>query len=736
MKENIHIAILGPVSAGKSTFLNALLGNTYSDMMRKKTTMLPQIYQTTKDIDKIDHVNFIKKKNLNSNETILKLRESGQYNSTHFKELNYKVKEIDNFIDLPLDSTYSICDMPGLNCSGGGDIMYYNYLELNSHKIDIYILVFDINSALNTTDEVKILEKVSEYIKKNNHGYVYILVNKSDYVEFESCSREEYIKFKESSDDSVETKSDIKYYKFKFSDDELSDLYNRIKVTVKKYIDKFYISPICSSDLYIYRTALHNIDSLENAQLDDIIKKESGKKEFLKLQKESINVKQAYVIGMVNEYKDELENSWMKDTGYTLFLNNMNEILNNYSKIILHHIDLDIDNLLINIENNGISFDYVSTEIEKINLRIKNLKNISDTDIINIRKKITKICDLLNSYLKTGIDTYSASTIEIADSFLLKIYNFMDKIKHIFNSNHNMLESSENIIKNKRIELLNNSLGTFFNVDIFTELYKLDKINMIKYIDSIKYSLHYNNEKYFTFKYLLLNVENITKGECCDRGNEKYILPIINHVVDNWRSSSEFDLSEKENFNLVLELISYYTNNSKDIMLRFIISEVENIKIYKYWFDLNSSSILTKSYEVKYFMYKIKYIDDNELKEDFHTFRSDFIKLDKMYINIEKFFNNTDIIKIDSDKSDNSDRSDKSYKYKNKQKIDSNDEEKNKTIYRNSMENTKILTLNRIERGKGKIDYDNSDRSDKSDKSDKSDYKNKQKIGSKDKEKK
>jgi hypothetical protein len=30
--------------------------------MRKKTTMLPQIYQTTKDNDKIDHVNFIKKK--------------------------------------------------------------------------------------------------------------------------------------------------------------------------------------------------------------------------------------------------------------------------------------------------------------------------------------------------------------------------------------------------------------------------------------------------------------------------------------------------------------------------------------------------------------------------------------------------------------------------------------------------------------------------------------------------
>ena len=49
--ENIHIAILGPVSAGKSTFLNALFSNTFSDMKRKKTTMLPQIYHTTKNKD-------------------------------------------------------------------------------------------------------------------------------------------------------------------------------------------------------------------------------------------------------------------------------------------------------------------------------------------------------------------------------------------------------------------------------------------------------------------------------------------------------------------------------------------------------------------------------------------------------------------------------------------------------------------------------------------------------------
>jgi len=37
--ENIHIAILGSVSAGKTTFFNSLCSDRMSDMMRKKTTM-------------------------------------------------------------------------------------------------------------------------------------------------------------------------------------------------------------------------------------------------------------------------------------------------------------------------------------------------------------------------------------------------------------------------------------------------------------------------------------------------------------------------------------------------------------------------------------------------------------------------------------------------------------------------------------------------------------------------
>ena len=100
-QENIHIAILGPVSAGKSTLLNGLFATTYSQMKKKRTTMMPNIYQTTFNDKEVDSFEVIQKKNQDSNEQIFKLRDEGKYNQTHFKEIIHKVKPIDDFIELP-----------------------------------------------------------------------------------------------------------------------------------------------------------------------------------------------------------------------------------------------------------------------------------------------------------------------------------------------------------------------------------------------------------------------------------------------------------------------------------------------------------------------------------------------------------------------------------------------------------------------------------------------------------
>ena len=58
------------------------------------------------------------------------------------------------------------------------DEIYYDYIRKIASEIDIYILVFDINSGLNTTDEINILNLVNDMIKQNNRGSVHCIINK------------------------------------------------------------------------------------------------------------------------------------------------------------------------------------------------------------------------------------------------------------------------------------------------------------------------------------------------------------------------------------------------------------------------------------------------------------------------------------------------------------------------------------------------------------------------------
>jgi len=583
-QENIHIAILGPVSAGKSTFLNALLSNTYSDMMRKKTTMLPQIYQTTFNNKEVTSADKIKEINRKSNDEILKLRESNQYTQEHFKELIYKVKQIDNFITLPDKCvTYSLCDMPGLNCSGGGDVMYYNYLEQNSHKIDVYILVFDINSALNTTDEVKILQEVNKYIQKNKHGYVHILVNKCDYVEFENDKS------------------------FKFTDEELNELYKRVEETVNKNITnlpnnvKVSISPICSSDLYIYRAACNNIESLDENQLDDIIKKECGKREFMKLQKEGVDKKRKYIKGLIKDKKTDI-NDWMRDSGYNLFCNSMNKIINNYQQIILYHIEQDVDKILADVIKSNNNFDETTTKLEQINNRFRNLISFTDKkckveEIIpqSIKTKLDQITQKMNNYLITGINTYTGNTRENADSFLSKIDTFFDKVKNLFKTNP--LTTSEEKLKIKRIELINNNLAEKYSEQDFTELYTTKTIDFTKYTQCVANTLDKN---FMTFDKLLESVKKITNSD------EKFMNVIINKFTSTYKSDTTFDEFLKN-----LEIIAVTTNSNLDIIWQIIECQLNAnnstgiYSVYHYWITLNAVNILQETDQIKYLMFKI-----------------------------------------------------------------------------------------------------------------------------------
>jgi GTPase Era involved in 16S rRNA processing len=620
---------MAKVSVDKSTLLNELFATTYSQMKKKRTTMLPNIYQTTYNDKEVDSFEMIQKKNNESNENIFKLRESNQYNQTHFKEIIHKVKPIEDFIELPdKKATYKINDLPGINDQDAQ--IYYDYVKNNSHNIDVYILVFDINSPLNRTDEVKILQEITNHVKNNNHGYVHILINKCDDITFDNQD------------------------KFRFDDDENQESYDECIKSINKFMkdimDKVTISPLRSSLLYTYRTTLYNIDSLDEKQIDNIIKEEEGKNGLNGLT--TLPLKKKYLKGMFADKKKKLPEVWMKSTGYDLFKKYMTKILNNYQQIILYHIEQDVDKILSDIKKNNMNFDEISDNLGQINLRLKNLIQTTDDkckveEIIyqSIKTKLDEITQLMNNYIISGINTYSANTIENADSFLDKITKFFGKVSNIFKTNP--LATSQDKLKIKRIELLNNKLSESFNEQIFIELYTNKTLVLDKYVQSVANTLDKNLMK---FDKLLELVKKITNSD------EKFMNVIINKFTSSYKSDTKFT-----EFLSNLELISNSTNNNLDVMWSIIECQLKVInnetinkvsEIYHYWINLNSVNILNQTDEIKYLMFKIncfvvKLMSSNY--ERFDTFKEHMNDIQNLYKLLTKLIGKKIVNIIDND---------------------------------------------------------------------------------------
>jgi GTPase Era involved in 16S rRNA processing len=714
-QENIHIAILGPVSAGKSTLLNGLFATTYSQMKKKRTTMLPNIYQTTFNDKEVDSFEMIQKKNAESNDNIFKLRESNQYNQTHFKEIIHKVKPIEDFIELPdKKATYKINDLPGINDQDAQ--IYYDYVKNNSHNIDVYILVFDINSPLNRTDEVKILQEITNHVKNNKHGYVHILINKCDDITFDNQD------------------------KFKFDDDENQESYDECIKSINKFMkdimNKVTISPLRSSLLYTYRTALYNIDSLDEKQIDNIIKEEEGKNGLNGLT--TLPLKKKYLKGMIADKKKKFPEVWMKSTGYDLFKKYMTKILNNYQQIILYHIEQDVDKILADIKSSQINFDLVSDNLGKINSRLQNLIQISDNkckveQIISqsIKTKLDEITQLMNNYIISGINTYSANTIENADSFLDKITKFFAKVSNMFKTNP--LVTSQDKLKIKRIELLNNKLSESFNEQIFTELYTNKTLVLDKYTQSVANTLDKNLMK---FDKLLELIKKITNSD------KNFMNVIINKFTSSYKSDTKFT-----DFLSNLELISNSTNNNLDMMWSIIECQLKSInntsvyEVYDYWFNLNSVNILQETDEIKYIMFgftnfvKISLTYKATIKASIDIFKEHMNNIQNMYNLLSKLVGKktNNIIDDYQDFNDNkSNKSNSKSNYKSKQnklldmqvtddefldategektetEIDDENSEKSDdyndsydsdTVFRKATKNTSVRTTKRVNKG-------------------------------------
>lgn len=617
MRNTINIAIIGAVSAGKSTLLNTIFVNQYSDMKIKRTTMIPQKYHEVANREDID-ANTIKELNREINENIIKKMESNsKIEYGDIKEIDYYVPKTHKFINLEDDVFLTIYDIPGLNDSRTKDL-YYQYIEENFVNFDLIIFVIDINSGLNTSDELDILNLIIKNCKTNFDKYgivnrVIFLANKCDELYLRNGKL--------------------------VLEDEYEEMYEQIKKTVKNEVDKLYpnlgymIIPISSETAYIYRMYERNPDvELDMKHLNKFGYNEFGKANWNKFSEEQKIKKVKEIIYT----KDKVENAMLL-SGFKDFSIIMNDFLdkNNQYIYLINHIRFDIrminDFNKINIKNEVKSLHNIFLDIWKLNKKFEqneknNLKlllnhlsyyieryddNIIDILICNIKNDVQSVelakevsGELLNLFdikpfrklnekIINSLNCFYVDEIKSKNIELSKGYEYMKKLKNnnyeipillvnnLFNNNKIMENSFETIIKyienlyndniilqSDKIDILIEYLKNVYN-DIFLDKFKSKDINLNMYILTL--------ENYWA------NIENIIdrKIENLDI-NIKNKKKVLSNIFSKYRNRFfEYKFLSKKILFTIFDINCNFFPINKIIIEEYIIENIIESEIIK-----------------------------------------------------------------------------------------------------------------------------------------------------------
>jgi len=376
IQPTINFGIIGCVSSGKSTLLNSLFCDTYSDMKIKRTTMIPQVYQCDPKIQKNKaYAKEIRKQNEEINKKIIEQTE----NKTALTiqdcyEIVYKVPPIENFIKLPSNINVAIFDIPGLNDSQTKNT-YFQYLNQNFYKFDYILFVIDIQSALNTSDEMDILKLIKQNIldikkKYNKDIKLLVVCNKCDDMELN------------------------KENQLEIDEPELEEMYEQIVKTLKNELTINYdIIKYSAQNTYIYRM-LSTENTLDMKDLDKIGRDQYGRDPW-KEERKGLTEDQ-----LISKLKKKVNfNNKLKLTGYSGLIEKINKAVNPISELLLNKIKI-IEELILkkekdllkvnNLFDNIYSYTKEIQSFEKtinINTILNDIKLFSDKQInINMTK--------------------------------------------------------------------------------------------------------------------------------------------------------------------------------------------------------------------------------------------------------------------------------------------------------------------------------------------------------------
>ena len=261
---NVNLCFVGGVSTGKSTGLNGVFCQKLTDCKIKRTTMVPTVYIEHNSDEISVSPDEIFQKIANKNKELIEKSESGQsLTAEDYKETVFNVGKLD--IKILDDCLVNIYDIPGLNDARTKDL-YYHYLEKQFNKFNIILFFVDINSGLNTSDEMDILKFIvsntREHVSYGRKIYTLAIVNKADDMQLDADKNLTLI-------------------------GEMAEMFEQVENTVKSEFDRNEIGgqllgviPFCALDAYLYRMVKKYGESykLTTQEIQKIGVNEMGKK--------------------------------------------------------------------------------------------------------------------------------------------------------------------------------------------------------------------------------------------------------------------------------------------------------------------------------------------------------------------------------------------------------------------------------------------------------------------------
>ena len=328
MRFDYRIGIFGSVSSGKSTLVNCIFAKHLSQMNIRRTTMVPQVYKFESGNRDDDYDVNVFGRNKDVNEKFHQDNWDGK------TVLEHNVEYPLNFLPNNANLIFSIYDLPGLNDQKTKNV-YMKWAGENFHLFDCVILVIDIYSGLNTSDELDICKLIFNRMAEKRHVNLVVLVNKCDDM---VCSDGDFF--------CEEDKEGI----FK---EQIIPTLDKLRYEYNIEQHRINIIKFCSRSAFIYRTIYHNSaedirEHLDTKHLHEMMLAEFGRSKWLKLTEEERNKR---IDAMIEEFHndEEVYESNMKHTGFIKLRSTLSDIVNTpklirpfYEKTVMERVGKNI----------------------------------------------------------------------------------------------------------------------------------------------------------------------------------------------------------------------------------------------------------------------------------------------------------------------------------------------------------------------------------------------------------